>query len=76
MSLHPAIRHRESLRRERMMHEEHLAARDKAMQKAREWREFAFERDEIGALYQADAWVKCARRSNHHALACRRQGAA
>jgi len=76
-----AFQIRESLRRDRAMeladvHSEHISARDKAMRSARDWRQFAFDSNDIGGLYQADAWIKCARRLNHHALATRPERAA
>lgn len=73
MGTREAFRIRESLRRARTaLITEHETGRAEAMAAARKWRQWAFDNDDIGALYQADAWVKCARRCNHHALIVRR----
>ena len=55
--------------RAQQMRDEHLQQRDAYMRKARQWRQYAFDRDDIGALFQAEDFVKAARRSNHHAVA-------
>ena len=63
---------REGFRRERTKNTNELTtSRDHAMSRARAWRQFAYDSDDIAALYQADAWVKCARRCNHNDIATR-----